>query len=356
MVEQKRLGEAVEDYLRFRAGKCAAATVKNDGFVLRRFVAWYGDVQVRHMRPDRVADWFYGDRGLMHVHTTRDRVHREPIQAATHNYYRSRLVSLFRFCTQRGWLRDDLLRDVEPKKDVVKRRLQPPPEMLLALLDAAENDRDRAYIATIINTAFRAQTVSAVRVHDVDFKAGSLRVFISKTQEEDLFPMTSDLAGELRSWLRTYALDLGRPLNGDDYLFPARTGSVYRWRTGRNGTKERFRTEPTWRPDRPVAHTERIVQTAMRGLGLPTKHEGTHTVRRAVARAFFDSMSSDVGYDAALRTTSAMLHHKSSATTEHYLGLSSERQRRDHRLRGQPFLSAMVNNAEVLSLREHRKS
>jgi len=62
-------------------------------------------------------------------------------------------------------------------------------------------------------------------------------------------------------------------------------------------------------------------------------------------------MSSDVGYDAALRTVSAMLHHKSSATTEQYLGLSSERKRRDDRLRGRPFLSALVSTENVVPLR-----
>lgn len=356
MVEHKRLGDAVEDYLRLRTAKFAEATVTNERFLLRRFVTWYGDVQLRHMRPERVADWFYGESGLLHQHVTRDRVHREPIQPSTHNFYRSRLASLFRFCTQRGWLREDLLQEVPPMKVTVKRRLQPPPNALLALLDMAENTRDRAYIATIINTAFRARTVSGLRIGDVDLDAGSLRVLITKTQEEDYFPITLDLAAELATWLRTYAVELGRPLMPEDFLFPARRGSVYRWSVAADGTKQRTRTEPSWKPDRPVTHTERIVQSALKRLGLPTKHEGTHTVRRAVARAFFDSMSSDMGYDAALRTTSALLHHSSSATTEHYLGLSSERQRRDQRLRGQPFLTAMIAHADVVPLRRQPRA
>ncbi|MDX6367330.1 MAG: hypothetical protein QOK30_2406, partial [Nocardioidaceae bacterium] len=39
-------------------------------FVLRRFAAWYGDVQMRHMKPDKVADWFYGANGLRSTHKT----------------------------------------------------------------------------------------------------------------------------------------------------------------------------------------------------------------------------------------------------------------------------------------------
>src|SRR5690606_30101648 len=100
---------------------------------------------------------------------------------------------------------------------------------------------------------------------------------------------------------------------------------------------------------------ERVVQGALGALGYPTRGEGCHTVRRSVARAFFDSMATDTGYDAALRTVSAMLHHKSSATTEIYLGLTSERVRRDSLLRGRPFLSALgAPVAEIVELHAKR--
>jgi hypothetical protein len=61
-----RLSCAVEEYLRQRKARGkAASTVANEGFVFRRFVAWYGDVQLRHMRPEKVAAWFYGEGGLV---------------------------------------------------------------------------------------------------------------------------------------------------------------------------------------------------------------------------------------------------------------------------------------------------
>lgn len=92
----KRLSEAVEDYLRYRQARYAKCGVAQDGYVLRRFVAQVGDVQLRHLRAERVADWFYGPGGLMTDHVTRDGVHRVAIKASTHNYYRVRLASLFR--------------------------------------------------------------------------------------------------------------------------------------------------------------------------------------------------------------------------------------------------------------------
>lgn len=346
----KRLAEAVEEYLQYRAARYAPTGVQQDGYVLRRFVAQMGDLQLRHLRPERVTDWFYGSGGLMTEHVTRDGTHRPAIKASTHNYYRVRLASFFRFCQQRGWLKRDPLAEVAPLKVSRRQRQQPPPETLLRMLEVAGNPRDRAYLATTINTALRANELVRLKVGDVDLDGQSLHVVISKTHEEDLLPLTSDLDTELRRWLATYATDLQRPLRPTDHLFPSRKGSVYAWETDEAGNRVRTRRPPSWVPERHVTHTERIIQDALGALGLPTKDEGTHTIRRAVARAFFDDMATEAGYDAALRTVSALLHHKSSATTEHYLGLSSEKARRDQRLRGRPFLTSMVEQSNVVPI------
>lgn len=348
----KRLSEAVDAYLTYRSARFAKTTVEQEGYVLRRFAAALGDIQLRHLRAERVTDWFYGTGGLMQAHVTRDRRSREPIKPSTHNFYRSRLASFFKFCTQRGWLRDDPLSEIQPMPEVSRVRLQPPPSLLLAMLDATPSARDRAYLAVAMNTALRSNEIVRMQVGDVDFESGSLMVRISKTHEEDSFPISADLSKELRRWLFAYSGDLGRNLRPTDHLFPTREGPRYRWHRSADGSAVRSMTAPSWRPERPMTHTERVVQKALATVGLPTKDEGTHTIRRAVARAMFDDLTTEVGYDAALRTTSAMLHHKSGATTERYLGLSSERRRRDDALRGRPFLTRMVQaEAEILPLR-----
>ena len=56
------------------------------------------------------------------------------------------------------------------------------------------------------------------------------------------------------------------------------------------------------------------------------------------------------GHDEALRMTSSFLHHSSVQTTEVYLGLQHERIKRDVALRGQPFLTAMVDQTNVVRL------
>lgn len=351
MPQHPTLSDALNQYLSAYRARRAPATLKGDRFVLSRFVAAMGDIQVRHLRPERVTDWFYGPGGLLDEHQTRDRRRREPVQATTHNFYRARLKSFFTFCQQRGYLRADLLIEVPHMRTVRRERQQPGPLLLLAMLDHAASNRDRAYLAVLMNTGLRANEVLRLRVGDVDLREGNLRVYISKSKQEDLLPVTSDLDGELRVWLTEYAADIGRPLATDDFLFPAASGPRYAWVPDDIGVKKQVIVPSTWVPERALKKAERIVQTAMFALGLPTKGEGSHTIRRAIARHFFDALVSDpkLGYDGALRTVSALLHHTNISTTETYLGLSTEKSRRDKTLRGQPFLTAMISADNVVA-------
>lgn len=349
--QHRRLQECVDEYLKHRSAKCAPTTAENEGFVLRRFAAWYGDVQMRHLTPEKVADWFFGDDGLLQPHVTRDRRQRAPVQASTANYYRTRLASFFRWATKRGLIRRDLLEEVEPLTPERPQRLRLTPAELLHLLRTTPDPRDRGFLALLMNTGFRAGTATALRVGDVDLDLEVISVWVSKSRLHDEFPMTADLRAELSTWLREYALRIRRPLQPDDYLFPARTASVYAWITDADGEKRTIRTEPKLNPQAVLRHPERVVQEALRASGLPTRGEGCHTIRRSVARALFDGLAAEKSYDAALRTVSATLHHRSQATTEIYLGLSSELAQRDAALRGKPFLSArQPQDADVAHL------
>ena len=55
------------------------------------------------------------------------------------------------------------------------------------------------------------------------------------------------------------------------------------------------------------------------------------------------------GYDGALRQVQAMLHHKSSTMTEHYLGIDLDVKRRNEALRGRAMFTA-PNIANVVRL------
>ncbi|MFJ6508569.1 tyrosine-type recombinase/integrase [Streptomyces sp. NPDC091879] len=351
------LRSAVEEYLetRERSGK-ADNTMRVDTTLLPRFAEHLGNPDFSQLSAKQVRDFFYGPGGIMDAHSTRIKGQpiREAVGPSTHNNYRARLKVFFTYCKNSGFTElDNYLTGVEPLPELKKRRQQPPPSLLLQLLDQAECAMHRAYLATAINTACRASEITGMRVGDVDFARSEVFVTVVKTREEDEMPLTADLERELRLWLVEYAELLGRPLRADDYLFPARTGNTISTHYLDEATGQRVyvRTPFVWHPDRPVQRTEKIVKHALGAVGLPTRYEGTHTIRRAVARAYFDSLSTELGYDAGLRTVSALLHHSNMATTERYLGLSSERRRRDETMKGKAFLTAMVSQENVVPLR-----
>lgn len=334
-----RLSEALAEYRQWQTHRGRSeGTLIADKNVLHRFMDMTGDILVKNIRPEHVNKFMYLKRET-------------PLKPATHNSYRSRFQVFFRWCHQRRYLTnaEALMADIEIQKIPTKNRQKPAPNQLLSLLDHAPNARDRVLLALSMNTGLRASELVALRIGDVDLDAGTLDVRIQKTKDEDELPITADLDHELRRWFIAYAENLGRPLHGADLLLPTNVGGV--WTHYDHETKQMVRGPIKYDPEHPVQHTEMIVQRALKAVGLPTYYEGTHTLRRAVALAYYTAASAEKGDVAALRETSALLHHKNVATTERYLGLTAEKARRDRRLRGQPFLTAMVDQTNVVPLR-----
>lgn len=343
-----RICDAVEEYLGYRERKrYSQKTMGADERLLRKFGKDMRNIQIRHVTQTHVSDWFYGPGGLMGPHTGGQYGGKilPGISPATHNQYRSRLKVFFDWMSKRGMTRVDLLEDVGVLPVPTKVRQQPKPGVLLDFLDSAVHPRDRCYLALAMNSALRSSEVIRITIGDVDLERGYFKVTTSKRSQADHMPITSDLDGELRRWLTVYEQEAGRPLMDSDYLFPNISAPLFdHYVTNDEGKRVLLRTVRKVTPNVALGlqRTQDIVHRALRAAGLPTHYEGTHTIRRAVARAYFDSMRGSVGRDNALREVSALLHHSNSSMTERYLGLSAERDSRDEALRGKPFLSAMV--------------
>ena len=344
-----RICDAVEEYLGYRERKrYSQQTMASDERLLRKFGRDLRNIQIRHVTQTHVSDWFYGTGGLMGPHTGGQYGGKTlpGISAATHNQYRSRLKVFLDWMSKRGMTRVDLLEDVGALPIPVKVRQQPNPGVLLDFLDSAVHPRDRAYLALAMNSALRPSEVVRITVGDVDLERGYFKVTTSKRSQGDQMPITEDLDKELRRWLDEYARDAGRALLDSDYLFPSISAPLFeRYITNDEGRRVLLRTARKVTPNVALGlqRTQDIVHRALRAAGLPTHYEGTHTIRRAVARAYFDSMRGSVGRDNALREVSALLHHSNSSMTERYLGLSAERDARDAAMRGRPFLSALCS-------------
>lgn len=347
------LSEAIEEYHLWQAARQQSKiTIKNSTWVLRALLRNVGDRQISNLKAAHVERWFYGPKGLMSEHRTGHQFYsrtNKPLSPNGHNFYRQRVKAFTDWAMSRGYIKDDVLRDVHPMKVPAKKRQRPTAATMLNMLEVVSEPRDRGFIAVCINTALRASEVVRMRVGDVDLDAGHIAVDIKKTGQHDLQPITADLDQELRVWLKHYAETLSRNLRADDYLFPHKGGNLF----GPKIAGVQTRTPVTYHPEKQLREPAGVVQRALGQMNLPVDYEGVHTIRRAVARAYYDMLVRDGHPDMdALRMTQALLHHARVTTTEIYLGLDVEKEKRDKSLKGQPFLSSLVANDNVIPLKK----
>ena len=306
-------------------------------------MATVGDILVHNLTADHVERWFLS---LGSAHLCRDGRVRPEVKATTYNFYYARLKAFVHYLQARGMTRHDPMAHIRPRKVDRRQRQQPTADQMWQMLTNTKDARDRALLATAMNTGLRAGEIARLRVGDVDIEALSLRVWVSKSRVEDVMPMTSDLARALKNWLTIYRASVlvqSRALKSDDYLFPSRRGYIYQWVTLADGTRENRLVDRGYDPNRPATKLHCVAQEALASIGLETRHEGVHTFRRGSARILFDRLVDDRGYDGALRITSSLLHHSNGSTTESYLGLSAERRTRDEFMRGQSILGPRPN-------------
>lgn len=349
-----KISEAVTEYLAVATRKRAAVTVDKYRASLAVFVRMVGDRDIKRLTTTHVETFFYGDGGIMDDHIVyRGGVKRTapPVSPETHNAYRKILGTFFKWCRNRALMKEDVMAEVDNLVVPKKHRQRPEPEKLLQLVEIADNPRDRALLALAVNTGLRASEITRIRVGDVHLDQGHVAVTIKKTGVVDEQPISLELDQELRRWLVTYATTLGRTLAADEYLLPKRHGGlITRYDTASDGARVPVRDGYQYDPKTMIRQPAKIVQKYLAALGMDTWQEGLHTVRRAVARAYFDA-ASEAGYDGALRETAAMLHHASTKTTERYLGIEAEILKHDERIKGKSFLGALVDRSNVVPLR-----
>lgn len=247
----------------------------------------------------------------------------------------SQVRSFLRFCTDKGWLAIDPTALLRARPPIRMQRERLDVAELLSLVDTAACPRDRALLAIASNLALRAGEIQRLQVSDVNLDAGYIQVRIDKTRESDNMPITVELDDELRRWLAVYSLStpgFGR----DSYLIPSRYVNPG--------------TGTTWyRPDKQIGQPYDVVKDALTQIGWDVvKGEGVHTLRRSVARLYFDMIEGEESYDSALLATMTLLHHTKPETTIGYIGRDRATLARDRMLKGKPFLSRLAGNVRPL--------
>lgn len=323
------ISNAAEEFITQRFNRARSKGVRYGyASLLARFARHVGDCHVSSLTPAHVEDFVYGASGL---HLT--------CQRNTLGKYRNDLKQFFDFCHRRDWLSrsgDAMVGGLPDKSTRSNRdRFRLTAREVLDLMEHASEPRDRALLAFVANTGVRISEALEMRVRDVNLQRGEMYVRLVKLGGVEVtYPITSDLDRELRSWLATYSQEVGVPFDRTTMfrLFPAHVRPEY--------VKGGYRQQDTaLNPMGKINNPRTIIQGMAERAGFELEHgDGWHTIRRSVARIFFDQASAQ-GHDAALRMTQALLQHKNSATTEGYLGLDLEKRKVSEVLKGKSFLT-----------------
>lgn len=179
-----------------------------------------------------------------------------------------------------------------------------------------------------------------------DFNLERLRIMWARPKVDDYddnLPILGQLHKEYLRWRETYRqLCPDADVDGAAYAIPARKvraqGKVH-----------------TYDPNNHPANIGHIVKKATAlSLGVPAstlKNQAAHIARRSGARALYDQLR-DAKVEDPIRIVMTMLGHTVQATTEHYIGVRDDRERRDIVLAGSDLMNFDVDN--VIQLREVR--
>ena len=310
------VNRAIELYERhLRSADLAENTIKNKLQPLRLALPVWGSVDVKRLNAQDI-DSLFG--------------HYE-WSPRTRNLYLGVLRQFFAWCRHNRYVPREFDPTLAWRNRTVPsvERQRIPVQRFGELLDATSHPRDRAAVALGLYTFLRGSELQTLQVQDVDFSGSLLRIYRHKTREEDHLPICLELAEELRVWLNWYRQDQG-DLQPNWFLVPSKRSNHFTWIDGR---QVQVTDTPPLRPEKMMTHPYRPAKRALAALGLDAKGEGEHTLRRSGARALLDSLRVE-GTDSALLRVGAMLGHKDTRDTAHYVGLHMEREQRNELLAG----------------------
>jgi integrase len=248
------------------------------------------------------------------------------------------LRSFLAYAQRKGWIDKDPTADIRAPRPRPQLRERLDARELLTMVETADFPQHRIVLALCANLALRQSELKRLLVRDVNLDAGTIRVTVHKTRDtppHDM-PITAELDVELRRWLAHY--QSSAKVTASSLLVPSQHVSPLKI---------------TYRTDRSVGEPEDIVKRALAAIGwTDVKGEGIHTVRRSVARLYFDSVleGGDGKFDEALLGCMRLLHHQRAETTLTYIGVDRQSLALDNVLRGKPFLTRMAGTPVLPAL------
>lgn len=326
------LSDAIEEFMAYRkSAGYKANTLLVNRRALSKLLALLGNVQVRHLEA-RHGEQFQAYLGGLGY------------KPNSINAYLASVSIFIKWCRSRRYLGpgSDPFSNVRYARSMVEPRQRLTKEQFSEVLDCCVTPHDRIVCALGLYLFLRAGEVAALKVGDLDLDRGEILVHVEKSNMIDYMPICEELDAELRRWLTWYSADIEAPLKDEMYLIPRRRRpAMANDGSGPGGGFPVYREHHNCQPTLKSGRLHRNAQRALRAYGWElrdpdgrSKMEGVHTLRRSGARALFDELVERGNYDGVLRHVAAMLHHKSTVTTERYLGLDVDVKKRNDLLRG----------------------
>jgi len=311
------LDSALAQYKSYRVRRYRATTVAGELPGLLNLVDHMrarGVLYTCDLTPALVEEWFDG----------------LDVQESTRVTRLGQTRSFVRFLRRNGWLAADPTALIRAQKPMPRVRDQLEAAELLDLLDRTEWPLHRALVALATNLALRANELRLLTVGDVNLGKYTIKVQIPKTRDAEVMPLTLELASELASWLRHYQ-EACPALTPRSFLLPSQYVDNVTGRTIYRHTQMVGRNYPA-----------EVVAQALTRIGWDGD-TGVHTVRRSLARIFFDDVEQRETFDSALLSTMSLLHHTRPEQTLAYIGRSRAQLARDRVLQGKSFLRRIAN-------------
>ena len=269
-----------------------------------------------------------------------------PKTRASHNRALTALRGFVKYLERMKYLKagssDFLLGDRKTQKFTRKPKYYIPPSHFGPMMRAAAERHpvDRMTLALAFYTLGRQGEIAQLRLKDVDWDQGTIRIFRPKRKRWTIVQICPELREELGRWLSFYGADRGyatsafmRQAHPDWYLVPGL--DCIKHRNPKTGAYDAKLTEYRVNPELRAVRLERLVKRMLDIFGAQTedgkwvKHlgEGMHTIRRSGARAMIDYLTNVYGDDKALLMVSTMLDHETTTMTLLYIGRSLEQKR-----------------------------
>jgi site-specific recombinase XerD len=162
--------------------------------------------------------------------------------------------------------------------------------VVASVLDnTSTGQRDRAILLLLARTGLRAGEVAQLKLDDIDWKEGTLRIRSAKSRRERTLPLSKDVGAALCSYVQR-----GRPRHGSRFLF--------------------LRAVPPFDSFPSRAGICKIARRALKRAGIEQRPIGTHLFRHSAATGMLRG-------GASFKNIADVLGHKSLETTAIYAKL-----------------------------------